>query len=215
MSKFLYLLALGLGLSACSMLQRTDNSGYAAEEPSAFQSVEEFYRARALENWNKAKDELGMTQNLELAENEIQSIRHRVQLSQLESQLQYKEEKKQYYGYKPYFRTDAERLYFLSLPNPEARERWVQARGIASLGSRFDNQTINMIENNDVMKGMTKKAVEQSWGEPDAVEHAGDPMYGNERWRYKKLVSTQDGYQNEIRIIYFEAGRVAGWETTQ
>ena len=60
---------------------------------------------------------------------------------------------------------------------------------------------------------MTTDQVQESWGEPDLVEVAGNPVYGNKRWKYRKFVSSEDGYTQQTRIVYFEAGKVSGWET--
>lgn len=85
-------------------------------------------------------------------------------------------------------------------------------RGISSQEKAYSDAVEELIENRDIVVGMTKKAVSQSWGDPDLVEVAGNPLYGNERWQYKTYVSSSEGYKKELRVIYFEAGRVAGWE---
>lgn len=72
---------------------------------------------------------------------------------------------------------------------------------------------MSLIEANDVAVGMNQQAVRESWGDPDSVESAGKELYGNQAWRYTKMVSSHDGYKKEIRIIYFESGRVIGWES--
>jgi hypothetical protein len=38
-------------------------------------------------------------------------------------------------------------------------------------------------------------------------------MYGYERWNYHRFTPGSDGYQKENRVVYFESGRVVGWET--
>lgn len=214
---FFTLIVLSLGLSACSVMQeRSTASGYyqAGTEVSAHQSVQDFYRERARQKWTSAKAELGITKfTQELSESEAQAVRTRLALQRLENQLEYSMEKKQYYGYKPYFRNDQERLQFLSLPNREARERFAKARGVASINRKISPQSLRAIENTDIHKGMLKDAVIESWGEPDMREVAGDETYGNERWHYKKLVSSDEGYKQERRIIYFESGQVVGWDT--
>ena len=78
---------------------------------------------------------------------------------------------------------------------------------------KFPEPIVIAIENNDITIGMSKGAVVQSWGDPERKEVAGNPLYGNERWLYNKMVSSVDGYSKQTRIIYFEGGRVAGWET--
>jgi hypothetical protein len=212
--RLLVMAFLGTGLSACSMmdLSRSDASGYASNDPS---TAREFYADQRKEKWNEARDDLGIPQGQELSDEEAQAIRNRVELSRLEHGLQYDQERKQYYGLKPYFHDDGERIYFLKLPTREARDRWAHHKGITTDETKVDQITSGLIENNDIGRGMTRGAVKQSWGEPDLVESAGNPMYGNERWRYTKQVSTDDGYKQEMRIIYFESGRVVGWETLQ
>lgn len=59
---------------------------------------------------------------------------------------------------------------------------------------------------NDVVLGMTKQQVVNSWGEPTYIEYAGDSQHGNERWIYGPR------YQlDSERVIIFEQGKVAGW----
>jgi hypothetical protein len=196
-------------------MQRSSGSGYADELEAADKanSVEEFYSDRQRLKWQDARAQLGISEGRTLTESEAAAIRARVDLNRLEQTLDNETDRRQYYGYKPFFKNDAERAYFINLPTRDARERYARAKGITTEETKFDQPTLNLIESNDVGKGMSRNAVRQSWGEPDMVESAGNPVYGNERWVYNKLMSTQDGYKNEKRIIYFEAGRVIGWET--
>lgn len=203
-----------LGLTACSGLAtRSDSSGYADRDPQTPSTAEQYYSEKRRDAWGQAKEELGYTSPKELNEAEINTIRTRTELHRLEKSLNNDAEKKQYYSYKPYFRSDNERVQFLKLPTKEVRERWARGRGLSTEETTFSPVINQLIENNDVAKGMSKNAVRQSWGEPEFVEVAGNPLYGNERWRYNKLVSTEEGYKQETRLIYFEAGRVVGWET--
>jgi hypothetical protein len=216
MDKILVFFVLGIGLSACSSLvERSNSSGYAydPESEGRINSVDEYYADRRRLRFDEAKQELGINEGKTLSETEAANVISRADLNRLEKTLTHDAEKRQYYGYKPYFKNDAERSYFLKLPNRESRERYARQKGITTDETKFDQPTSALIESNDVGKGMSRGAVKQSWGEPDLVESAGNPMYGNERWVYNKLMSTQDGYKNERRIIYFESGRVVGWET--
>lgn len=201
-----------LGLLACSTLDRSNSSGYAGYE-SGPSHAQQFYLERQAKKIQDAKEELGIQPNRELTEVDMQSIQTRAELSRLESAIASSSEKKQYYAFKPYFNSDLERIYFLRLPNPAARARWASAKGLSTDETAFDPAVTSLIENNDISKGMSRGAVRQSWGEPDFVEIAGDHLYGNERWRYNKLISSEDGYKSETRIIFFESGRVIGWET--
>lgn len=202
------------GLTACSILDldRSDDSGYSDNRASP-SGAQAFYRARRTQEWNEAREELGLPPGRELTENESDLVKARMDLKQAERSLRYETEKKQYFALKPYFHNDYERLAFLNQPSREARERWARSHNITSDETKFDQTTNNLIENNDVGRGMSRFAVKQSWGEPDAIEVAGNTLYGNERWRYTKQVSTDDGYKLETRIVYFESGRVVGWET--
>lgn len=211
----LTLISLQFGLTACALFERSQFSGYEATGESSLSSIHEYRAQKHDRNWGVAREELGLTTTQELTDEQVSRIHQRVELNRLERNLPNQLERRQYFGLKPYFNSDLERIYFLRLPTIEARERWAINKGITTDEKVFDAPTTYLIENNDIAKNMTRNAVKQSWGEPDFIEVAGDPLYGNERWRYNKLVSSEDGYRSESRIIYFEAGRVIGWETTQ
>jgi hypothetical protein len=203
-----------LGLTACSGLTtRSESSGYAYRDDLSPTTADQYYSEKKRHAWSQAKEELGYVTTQELNEAQAQSIRTRTELNRLEKNLSNEADKAQYYSYKPYFRSDAERVQFLKLPSKEIRERWARGRGLATEETTFSPAINQLIENSDIAKGMSKNAVRQSWGEPEFVEVAGNPIYGNERWRYNKLVSSEEGYKQETRLIYFEAGRVVGWET--
>jgi hypothetical protein len=200
----------GTGLTACTILDRREMMS------STNTDVEDFYRSRREQRLRTAQEELGygvQAQDQELGENEARAIQLRAVLRRLEERLESSLDRKQYFEYKPYFRSDVERIQFLQLPNRDARDRYASYLGVATAEKQFDPMTTSLIEKGDLMKGMSRQAVEQSWGEPDLKEYAGEPMYGNERWHYKKQVSSEDGYRYETRVIYFEGGRVGGWET--
>lgn len=64
----------------------------------------------------------------------------------------------------------------------------------------------------DVTLGMPMHQVSELWGEPQATQTAGSGRQGNERWIYPQ---NSRAWGNEsVRIVYFENGRVVGWETT-
>jgi len=69
-----------------------------------------------------------------------------------------------------------------------------------------------LVDQNDITPGMTKQAVKDAWGEPEAIDVAGNPIYGNERWQYREQITSSEGYQTETRMVYFESGLVVGWE---
>jgi hypothetical protein len=63
------------------------------------------------------------------------------------------------------------------------------------------------IEASDVIPGMTRSQVIQSWGEPMVREFAGKEDSGHERWTY----GTRRSQRGET-FLFFENGRVVGWQ---
>ena len=62
------------------------------------------------------------------------------------------------------------------------------------------------IETRDVILGMTRNDVSESWGTPAQREVAGRGTGGHERWTYGSRYSLSGP-----RTVIFEGGRVAGW----
>ena len=209
--RILVILSCCIGLSACALLD-VNRIHYSTTVGGP--GIQQWYAEREQAKFYEAKQELGLTHIRELSDAEVQQIYQRVRLKQLESQLEHKAERQQYYTLKPHFDNDQERIEFLMQPNHIARQRWSEYRGIASISqNEFEPQVAALIEKNDISKGMSMEAVKQSWGEPDLREAAGNSMYNHQAWHYRKLVSTGDGYKEEKRVIFFESGRVAGWQT--
>jgi hypothetical protein len=201
-----------LGLSACAMLERNPRSGYYTEE-ARYESTttNDIYEQRQKNVENEAREELGML-GRGLGDDERSMVETRIRLKRAEQRLATRRDKKQYYNVRSALRSDRERLYFLSLPTYEARERWAQQRGLGAQDETYSDEVAKTIEGNDIALGMSQKAVMESWGDPDMVETAGNPLYGFERWKYNRYVSGNEGYQKELRVVYFEGGRVVGWE---
>lgn len=63
------------------------------------------------------------------------------------------------------------------------------------------------IETRDIILGMTRQDVMQSWGEPVQREVAGNGTSGHERCTYGSRYNF-----NGSRTVIFENGRVAGWK---
>jgi hypothetical protein len=85
-------------------------------------------------------------------------------------------------------------------------EARAKTRELASV-SREESRLRRAIGSRDVILGMTRQHVMESWGEPVQREVAGRGMTGNERWTYGSRFSLQGS-----RTVIFENGRVAGWE---
>lgn len=134
-------------------------------------------------------------------------------LTRVEQALEGRREREQYFKNKPYMRSNEERLAFLRLSSFEERTAWLAANGISGPTTPPSSEIQALVDINDVTVGMTKQAVRDSWGEPELVEVAGNPLYGNERWAYSEQIPSTDGFKTERRTIYFESGRVAGWQS--
>lgn len=201
------LITIPVTLSACAGLQRAPGSGYAyrANEPT-------FSRDRRIAQFDNSARQLGLSHIDELDSGQAEEIELRVALNKAERNIESSLEKEQYYTNKPYMRNDWERLQFLRLGTYDERQQWLSARGIDGRSTTHPAPIQALIDINDITVGMTKQAVRDSWGEPESIEVAGNPIYGNERWYYTEQVSSEEGYQTERRLIYFESGRVIGWK---
>ncbi len=167
----------------CSTFQRSSASGYEAHGTRG----------------------LGPDHQVEFG-NESTSLHH------AEGALEGKREREQYFKNKPYMKNDHDRMEFLSINSYEDRARWLAAHGVFGQATPLGSDIQALVDINDITVGMTKQAVKDSWGEPELVEVAGNPLYGNERWAYSEQLPSTDGFQTEKRTIYFEGGRVVGWE---
>jgi len=77
---------------------------------------------------------------------------------------------------------------------------------------RFHHEQIERGRNyGDIVLGMGTHDVVQAWGEPRDVETAGDPRHGNQRWVYYDGISSRWGLGSS-RTVYFENGKVVGWQ---
>lgn len=63
----------------------------------------------------------------------------------------------------------------------------------------------------EIYVGMPMSEVLSAWGDPSNVQNAGAATQGNQRWTYSPSVNGLTAN----RILYFEEGRVAGWETQE
>ena len=195
MLKIIYIVILASFVSSCA-LKRHQSSGYAGYNPG--------HSAGGYES-SSYGGMPGIAQGISTGDSE--------NLKRKESHLTNQQEIKQYYKYKPLLKTDAQRLEFLNQPNIEARNNYANRILFPVEKRDFSAKELDMISKRDISVGMSKRAVEESWGNPMERMPAGDAMRGNEMWIYKKLIPTSNGYNSEYRHVYFESGHVAGWET--
>lgn len=156
--------------------------------------------------------ELGLNPKASLKEEEKKQILDRKKLRQLERALDSQKERLQYSKVLPWLKNDEEKIEVLSIPSVEGRQVWINKNKIWSRAKDLKNFD-DVVEAQDIALGMPADYVKKSWGEPDNVESSGNPIYKNERWQYNRQVSTPLGYKQEKRLVYFEGGRVVGWET--
>lgn len=156
--------------------------------------------------------ELGLNPKVELKEEEKKLILDRKKLRQLERALDSQKERMQYSKVLPWLKNDQEKIEVLSIPSVEGRQVWINKNKIWSRAKDLKNFD-DVVEAQDIALGMPSDYVKKSWGEPDNIESSGNPIYKNERWQYNRQVSTPLGYKQEKRLVYFEGGRVVGWET--
>jgi hypothetical protein len=84
-----------------------------------------------------------------------------------------------------------------------------ESRSLASDDGEYDGEGRRVrtaIEARDVILGMTRQQVMESWGEPQQREVAGSGGAGHERWTYGTRYSL-----GSSRVVIFENGKVAGW----
>ncbi len=195
-----------LALPGCALF---DDQGSGVNEDNDYSA----YSAQK-NGMSEAFDELGYTPSQKLSEDEKDSLYKRLKLKRLERGLTDKE-REQYFSYKSFMDSDNERADFLNLPNLAARDRYAQQRGFYNHVNKYAPSIKEAITHGDIVLGMSKDAVLESWGEPENIEVAGNQVYGNERWTYVEYNSTAEGFQKEERVIIFESGKVAGWKRYQ
>ena len=126
------------------------------------------------------------------------------ELRQLESR-QSENSSELYEKYKNQMGSISEKIYFLKLPTYERKE-YLLSRGLIKSEPRTyqPSEYSSTHRTNQVSMGMSKNDVMSSLGHPARVEVAGNPRFENERWLYSRNGAT--------KYIYFESGRVEGWE---
>ena len=164
------------------------------------------------EELNKFAYEIGLDPTKSLSPEEKNQIEKRKKLRTLERSLDSQKERINYSKVLPWLQNDDEKINYLSIPSVEGRQAWINKNKIWKRAKNTkDYQEI--MEATDIALGMPSDLVKKAWGDPEAVESSGNPIYKNERWKYIKQVSTPNGFRQEKRYVYFEGARVVGWET--
>ena len=88
----------------------------------------------------------------------------------------------------------------------ESRSETSRRRRSRSSTARDSDEVVSR----DIGLGMNRFEVARLWGDPREVQPSGDPEYGNERWVYWNGMT----YLSSEKIVYFENGRVVGWNVS-
>lgn len=219
MTKKTYLLALTLSVaivfsSGCAQFIKTaDRSGSPSDLTLDSAKVSDLRTTElSTPEFEKYAYELGYNPKTTLTESEIAFVKDRAQLRKMERAIQTEKEQQHYAKILPNLQTDKEKIEYLSLPTIESRLAWANRNKIWNR-SKPDPKMLDVSDKQDIAVGMTAQLVRRAWGEPESIETSGNPIYRNERWKYVKDVPTTSGYKRERRFVFFESGRVVGWET--
>lgn len=136
-----------------------------------------------------------------------------IRIKELERQMKSQREKELYSKLLPWFLDEDEKLEFLSLPRLTEKQEWATEKRIWNRNKNPSNEMKSLMQNQDIAIGMPMDYVQKSWGDPILKEVSGNPLFKNQKWRYARSVSTQEGFKQEKRTVYFEGGKVVGWET--
>lgn len=204
--KSILFLVLTLPLAACSLVPNRSYLAEMEEDDSAFfQPREDFpvVPGDTGRSWRTQKDWQRRTPASEtsrLREREEQSLEN--ELAKLES-AQSEGAANHYQQYRARLGSTSERIYFLQLKSKTEREEYLSSRGMLTETAVMPFEHQWATAQGELLLGMSKTDVEESWGRPDRVDFAGNPTYENERWMYRR-----DG---AAKYIFFESGRVGGW----
>lgn len=131
----------------------------------------------------------------------------------LEKGLVTRQDKALYSKLLPWFNSEEEKLSFLRNSDYEEKQKWVIKTKILNRPTEMGSRYKKLTDNQDIAIGMPNELVKKSWGDPLNVETSGNSLFKNEKWRYLRTISTSEGFKQEKRVVYFEGGRVVGWET--
>lgn len=211
------IIAISILLTACTSSIKT------ADRPELGQSdtvevtregdIKKYSASMTDNDFKKYAYELGFDPEKGLTEEQKNEVTLRYKVRSLERSLDSNKERIQYSKIVPYLKTDKEKYEFLSIPTIEGRQVYANKNKIMSRAKNNSRDYLEAVESQDLVLGMTQDLVKKSWGDPDSIEVSGNSIYKNEKWRYIRDVPTAQGYKRERRYVFFEGGRVVGWET--
>lgn len=200
--------------AGCATIVRHPDSGYGQRGinlQKVSSSTDEGMQEAA--EISKMAYEFGINPRSLASIDEAELVRKRWEIRKVEMAMSSPREVQQYNKVLPLLESDSERYEFLKLGSYDERQRWLGEKQVLNRSKILPEDYSNVIANQDIAIGMSESWVKQSWGEPDGVEYSGNPAFRNQRWKYSRTLASVDGYKTQRRIIYFEAGKVVGWET--
>jgi len=212
MKNLLLISVSALSLTACAAFQRSVDSGYASRTPKVVSTYSSVEAPQVDSDTARVAYELGLNPN-NMNSDDMQMIQQRKQVKDLERTLDTRQEKEQYSKVLPWLKDDAEKIEFLSIPSLEGRQAWVNRNNIWARARVPQNRMKELIDAQDIAVGMPMEYVRRAWGDPISIDVSGNPIYKNERWKYIRNVPGNDGFHQQKRFVYFEGGRVTGWDT--
>lgn len=212
MKSYSLLVILPLVLGACAQFQRSMDSGYGSRTPKVINTYSSTETPRSNTDTTRVAYEMGFNPS-NMSADEAHQVQQRIQLRDLEKTLNSRQAKEQYSKVLPWLKDDAEKIELLTIPSLEGRQSWINRNNIWSRARVPVARMKELIDSQDIAVGMPMEYVRRAWGDPLAVEVSGNPIYKNERWKYVRSVPGSDGFHQQKRFVYFEGGRVVGWDT--
>ncbi len=133
-------------------------------------------------------------------------------LKNLENGIIGNQELLQYSKALPYFSSKKEQVEFLSLKSFKKRQLWLNSVQFWTRPQEQERRFSETVKAQDIAIGMNQDLLAKSWGEPGEVFISGLKEFKNARWIYKKQLSTSEGFKQQKRVVYIEAGKVTGWD---
>ncbi len=212
MKKWPILICMPFVAMACAQFQRSKNSGYNLRAPKVVNTYSAVETQGSDPETTRIAYELGFSP-ASMSADELQQVQQRKKLRELEKSLDSRQSKEQYSKILPWLKDDTEKIELLTIPSLEGRQNWINRNNIWSRTRVPVTRMKELIDSQDISIGMQMEYVRRAWGEPISVESSGNPIYKNERWKYIRNVPGTDGFHQQKRYVYFEGGRVVGWDT--
>jgi len=206
--QFIPFLVLFLSQSCTQMLTHRDYLAEMESDDSSFYRPQEDFPVVVGDTGKMWESKSERKRRTPASEQDLYERKGQAHLQQELKQLEAKQAEEQFELYEKYRQqlgSISEKIYFLKLSTYERKE-YLLSRGLIKTEPRsyFSSEQQLTQRNNSVSLGMSKSEVMSSIGQPQRVEVAGNPNFENERWVYNR--------NGASKYIYFESGRVEGWE---